>query len=280
MKMSSNKSKLKYIDNDTLIHRLSGATKLLMVLFLSFAAMITFDTRLLVLIVFLSFAMFAIARVPLRDIKLILIFMAFILIMNTLVTYLFAPEEGVRIYGTRTELAHLFGRYYITSEQLFYQANQTLKYLAILPLALIFFITTEPSEFAASLNAIGVNYKISYSITLALRYIPAVQREYHEISQAQQARGVDISKSVRLTTRVKGMLVILFPLIITSIDKIDRISNAMELRSFGKNKTRTWFKTRPFKVADYVVIAASVLLVVASVGLFFVNGGRFLNPFM
>jgi len=273
-------SKLSYVNKDTPIHRLTGASKLLMVLFTSLAAMITFDTRLLILIVVLSFSMFIIARVPVQDMKLILSFLAFIMVLNIVVTYLFSPEEGVRIYGTRHEIVHLIGRYYLTKEQLFFQANQTLKYLAILPLALIFFVTTEPSEFAASLNKIGLNYKIAYAVTLALRYIPAVQREYHEISQAQQARGVDISKNVKLSARLKGMATILFPLIITSIDKIDRISNAMELRSFGKNKQRTWYQSKPFKTMDYVVIAASALLIVIAIILFFVNNGRFLNIFV
>jgi len=210
---------------------------------------------------------------------MIIVFLAAIMVMNIIITYLFSPEEGVRIYGSRTEIMHLFGRYYLTREQLFFQANQTLKYIAILPLATIFFVTTEPSEFAASLNAIGVNYKIAYSVTLSLRYIPAVQREFHEISQAQQARGVDLSKNAKLSKRVKGILTILFPLIITSIDKIERISNAMELRSFGKNKSRTWFRARPFRGIDYVVIAGSAALIVVAIALFFVNGGRFFNPF-
>jgi len=274
------KTQLSYVSKDTPIHRLSGATKLLMVLFISIAAMITFDTRLLIFIVTLSFTMFIVAKVPWRDMKLIIIFMGAILLMNTLITYLFSPEEGVRIFGTRTVYVEIIGRYTITREQLFYQFNQTLKYMAILPLAIVFFVTTEPSEFAASLNAIHVNYKIAYSVTLALRYIPAVQREFHEISQAQQARGVDLSKNVKLTTRVKGMLTILFPLIITSIDKIERISNAMELRSFGKNTTRTWFRARPFRPVDYVVIIGCALLIVAAIALLFVNGGRFYNPWV
>jgi len=278
--MSGNRAKLSYINKDTPIHRLSGATKLLMILFISLAAMLTFDTRLLVFIVLLSCTMFAIAKVPWRDMKLIITFIGIIMGMNILITYLFSPEEGVRIYGTRTEIVHFIGRYYLTWEQLFFQANQTLKYMAILPLALIFFVTTEPSEFAASLNKIGVNYKIAYSVTLALRYIPTVQREYYEISQAQQARGVDISKNVKLSTRLKGMVAILFPLIITSIDKIERIANAMELRSFGKNKRRTWLRSRPFRPMDYIVIAASASLIVVAGILFFVNEGRFYNPFI
>ncbi|MCL2372016.1 MAG: energy-coupling factor transporter transmembrane protein EcfT [Defluviitaleaceae bacterium] len=280
MRAGGTKTGLSYIDKNTPVHRLTGASKLLMVLFLSLSAMITFDTRLLAIIVVLSFILFVVSRVPLREMKMIAGFLVFILAMNTIITYLFAPEEGVRIYGTRTEIFHIIGRYYITQEQLFYQFNQTLKYLAILPLALIFFVTTEPSEFAASLNKIGVNYKIAYSVTLALRYIPTVMREYREISQAQQARGVDLSKNVKITTRVRGMVSIMFPLIITSIDRIDRIANAMELRSFGKNKTRTWYQSRPFKKVDYFVITLSALLIVAAIVMGIINGGRFLNPFV
>ena len=276
----SKKAGLSYIDRDSPIHRMTGASKLLMVLFASLAAMITFDTRLLILIVVLSCAMFALARIPLKDMKLIITVIGLLMIMNTIVTYLFSPEEGVRIYGTRLEYFHIIGPFTITREQLFYQLNITIKYFAILPLALIFFVTTEPSEFASSLNAIKVNYKIAYSVSLALRYIPSVIREYQEISQAQQARGVDISKNVKLTARIKGMITILFPLIITSIDKIDRIANAMELRSFGKNKSRTWYRSRPFAALDYVVVAVSLALIVASIVMNIINGGRFFNPFV
>ena len=278
--MTRGRKGLSYVHNTTLIHRMTGSAKLLMILFASLAAMITFDTRLLVVIVVLSLMTFAVAKVPLKDMKLIVSVIGVIMLMNVILTFLFSPEEGVRIYGSRTEIMHLFGRYYLTQEQLFFQMNIVIKYMAIVPLALIFFVTTEPSEFASSLNAIGVNYKIAYSVTLALRYIPAVQREYFEISQAQQARGVDISKNVKLSKRVKGMVIILFPLIVTSIDKIDRIASAMELRSFGKSKRRTWYRFRPFKPVDYIAVFASAMLIVAAIVLNFVNGGRFLNPFV
>ena len=46
--------------------------------------------------------------------------------------------------------------------------------------------------FAASLNSIGISYKVGYSVAIALRYIPDIQRDYHSISQAQQARGVEL----------------------------------------------------------------------------------------
>ena len=65
-------------------------------------------------------------------------------------------------------------------------------------------VATDPSEFAASLNKIGVNYKIAYSVSIALRYIPDVQRDYKDISFAQQARGIDMSSKEKLSKRIKN----------------------------------------------------------------------------
>lgn len=270
---------LGYIARQSPVHRLTGASKLLMVVLVSVAAMITYDTRFLLLIIIGSMVMFLLSRVKLRELRFILTLIGVFMLLNNLFIYLFSPEEGVRIYGTRYELARLAGRYTITREQLFYQLNVTIKYFSIMPLALIFFVTTEPSEFASSLNMIGVSYKVGYSVALALRYIPSVRRSFHEISQAQQARGIDMSSKAKLSARVRGATSILFPLIFSSMDSIETIANAMELRSFGKNKGRTWYRARRFAVWDYAVVGISALLVVVAAFLNIHNGGRFYNPF-
>jgi len=271
---------LGYIPKSSPVHRLAGSSKLLMVVLVSLACMITYDTRFLLAVIAGSCVMFAISRVSLKDLKVILTLLGIFMILNNVFIFLFSPEEGVSIYGTRHLIADLAGRYTITQEQLFYQMNVTMKYFSIMPLALIFFVTTEPSEFASSLNKVGVNYKAAYSVSLALRYIPTLQREYFEISQAQQARGVDISKNVKLIYRIKGLISIVFPLIVTSIDKIDIIAYAMELRSFGKSRHRTWYRYRPFSKADYVVVIVSASLIAVAVILGVINEGRFYNPFL
>ena len=271
---------LGYIQRSSPVHRLTGASKLLMVLLVSVAAMITYDTRFLLAVILGSAAVFALARIRLSDLKVIIGLMAVFMLLNNLFIFLFAPEEGVKIYGVRREIAPLFGPYALTREQLFYQFNVTVKYLSIMPLALIFFVTTEPSEFASSLSQIGMSYKVGYSVALALRYIPDIRRTYHEISQAQQARGIDMSRKAKLSARVKGATSILFPLIFSSLDRIESIANAMELRGFGKHKTRTWYRGRPLTRWDYLVIFASALTVAAAVALNAANGGRFYNPFV
>ena len=194
--------------------------------------------------------------------------------------YIFSPEQGVRIYGTRHEIVHIFGRYSIVQEQLFYMFNFLLKYFAVIPVALIFIMATNPSEFASSLNKIGVSYRVGYAVSIALRYIPDVQRDYHEISQAQQARGIDLSKKDGLFVRIKNSAAILFPLVLSSLQRIETISNAMELRGFGKNKKRTWIIQRPFEMRDYVAMAIAVLILVVSLGTLFITGSRYWNPFL
>lgn len=270
---------LGYVARKSPIHSLTGASKILMVILISVAAMITYDTRFLVVIVLISMVLFILSKTKLSDIKFILVMVLVFMLINNLVIFLFSPEEGVKIYGTRHELFKLWGPYVLTKEQLFYQLNVTIKYFSIMPVAIIFFTTTEPSEFASSLNKLGVSYKIGYSVALSLRYIPDVKRDYREISQAQKARGIDTSKKTKFVRRVKNAGAILFPLVFSSMDKIETISNAMELRSFGKNKKRTWYSARPFKLADYLMIALSVLCVVVAILLNISNGGRFYNPF-
>jgi len=270
---------LGYVERSTPVHRLTGASKLLMVLLVSIAAMITYDTRFLAAIIVGSVAMFSVARIRLSELKTILLLIAVFMALNNLFIFLFSPEEGARIYGSRQEMVRLSGTYSLTREQLFYQLNVTIKYFSIMPLAFIFFMTTDPSEFASSLHQIGVSYKAGYAVALSLRYIPDVRRAYHEISQAQQARGVDLSRKARLSARVKGVMAILFPLVFSSLDRIETISNAMELRSFGKDRRRTWYRGKPFTRWDYLVICASLLTVILAIMLNILNGGRFYNPF-
>ena len=46
--------------------------------------------------------------------------------------------------------------------------------------------------------------------------------------------------------RIKNASAILLPLILSSLDRIDTISNIMELRGFGKHKKRSWYSYRKF----------------------------------
>lgn len=269
-----------YIDRPSPIHRLTGATKFVCLMLWSFAAMSTYDTRMLIGLVIGSMILFVIGRIHLRDVSFMLGFTAVFLIINSIMIYVFSPHHGTEIYGTCTYLWGMTGRYAPTAEQLFYHLNYLLKYLATIPIVLLFVCTTNPSEFAASLNKVGIKYSVAYAVALALRYIPDIQKQYHEISQAGQARGIEMSRKTSFVGRVKAAAGILIPLIMSSMERIDIISNAMELRGFGKEKKRTWYMGRPFTPMDIAAMVGCGLLIVLSAYLAFINGGRYYNPFI
>ena len=269
-----------YSDIDSPIHKLTGASKLIALIIWAVASMITYDTRVLLGMFVISIIVFKISKVKFKQVSFVLYFILVFLLLNNIAIFIFSPYEGVQIYGSRNDLFKIAGPYTVTAQQLFYQFNITLKYFSIIPMALLFMVATNPSEFAASLNKIGVSYKIAYSVSIALRYIPGVQRDYQDISFAQQARGIDMSKKEKLTKRIKNSASILMPLIFSSLDRIEAISSAMELRAFGSNKKRTWYNGRPFKLGDYITILVVSIILIIAIMATISNGGRFYNPFI
>ena len=271
---------LEYIEKDSVIHKLNGAAKLICFLFWTTAIMLTYDTRFLMFLTVLGFILFKVSKIRFKEIKIVFYLISIFLILNLLMIFLFSPLEGTKIYGTQHDIFRIFGNYVVTQELLFYEFNIFIKYFSVIPVALLFVITTHPSEFASSLNRIGVPYKFSYAVSIALRYIPTVQEDFITISKAQQAKGIDISKNVKLTTRIKNVSYTLLPLIFSSIDKIDVISNAMLLRGFGKRNRRTWYQARKMKISDIVAILITGIFVIVSLILIKVNNGRFYNIFV
>lgn len=271
---------LSYIKRNSLVHELTGITKLIFFITWSVASMVTYDTRILIGMLLISVLIFKVSKVKIRDISVVLGLAAVFLVLNNLFVYLFAPEYGVEIYESRNVLLTIAGPYTITAQQLFYHLNMTMKVICVVPVALLFIACTDPSEFAASLARIGVSYRAGYAVSLALRYIPDVQREYQNISQAQQARGIDLSSKDKFFTRLKNSVAILLPLVMSSLNRIETISNAMELRGFGKEKKRTWYVQRRLQRNDWLVIGFVLVILVVDLVVTFWDGSRFFNPFV
>ncbi len=270
---------LSYEKKDTWIHHLSGVTKLLFFLMWCIVSAMTYDTRILLFMILVSFVIFKMAKVRWAQVgsvfRLILAFM----VLNLIAIFLISPYQGCEIYSSRTVITQLPAGYLLTQEELFYLFNVMIKYFTIIPAVFTFMTTTDPSEFAASLNGIGVSYSIAYSVAIALRYIPDIQDEFHRIRNAQQARGIEMSSKTSLLERIKRTSSIIFPLLFSTMERIDVVSNAMELRGFGKKKKRTWYMAHKLTITDYMVLFAALVFSVWALWFTFRDGSRFYNPF-
>lgn len=270
---------LTYAPKNTWIHRLSGVTKMLFFVLWSIAGMLTYDTRVLAVMLAISLLIFKVSKTEWKQVGTVFKFILFFLFLNLITVFLFSPYQGTEIYGTKTVLFHIAGRYSVTTEQLFYEFNIMLKYFTVVPVVLMFMVTTNPSEFAASMNRLGISYNVGYAIAIALRYVPDVQSDFTKIKHAQEARGIEMSNKASIFKRLKNMANIIFPLIFSSMDRIDVVSNAMELRGFGKKKKRTWYMGKSLERNDYLTLAFVVCFVAAALVITFHDGNRFFNPF-
>ena len=269
---------LSYEEKDTWLHHLSGITKLIFFIVWCLTSALTYDTRVLLVMIAISAALYVMSRTEWRQVSTVFKFVMFFMVVNLVAIFLFSPYQGTEIYGTKTVLAPLFPGHAITREDLFYLFNVLIKYFTVVPSVFIFMVTTDPSEFAASMNHIGIPYTGAYSVSLALRYIPDVQADYHRIRNAQEARGIEMSSKAKLTDRIRRTSSIIFPLLFSAMEHIDVVSNAMELRGFGKKKRRTWYAYRKMKRADVAVLILTAVFSAAALVITYADGNRFWNP--
>ena len=90
-----------------------------------------------------------------------------------------------------------------------------------------------------------------------------------------------MSKKASISHRFKNSLLIVIPLIFSTLDRIELISNAMDLRGFGKDKKRSWYNKKKLTREDYMALTISAMIFIGTVLVsVFINRSRFYNPFI
>ena len=97
-------------------------------------------------------------------------------------------------------------------------------------------------------------------MSIALRFIPILTDETARIMNAQKARGADF-ESGSLIQRVKAVLPILIPLLISAFRRADELGDAMDARCYAGSKVRTKYKKLRFSWRDVVAMLLLVVLI-------------------
>ena len=126
----------------------------------------------------------------------------------------------------------------------------------------IFFLTVDPNDLALSLISMKIPYSISFSFSLAFRFVPTIAIETANIKDAQQSRGYEMETS-GLLNQIKNLFPLLVPLIICSIKRAFNVAEALESRAFGSQKQRTFYYRINFSLKDWIItfILFSLLMV-------------------
>ena len=254
-----------YIDKNSPIHKIDGSVKFLLLLVWTASVFLFNDFRVFVTFFIVGMGLLHIAKIPFKSIKPLFIFIVMFTIMNSLFLIIITPEYGSTLVGTTTPILTIKG-ITLSTETIWFAITLSMKYLAIFPIMMLFIFTTHPSKFASSLNKIGVSYKVAYAINIALRYIPDVRDEFKNIMHAQEARGVAFRKEdANIITRLKNYNTILFPLVLSSLNRVEVVSNAMDLRGFGHNNKRTWYSSQKYTSIDFITLVLMIIMLIVSI---------------
>ena len=102
---------------------------------------------------------------------------------------------------------------------------------ATLPLSILISVTNLSDLSNTMVKYLHIPYKYAFTFTSAIRFIPVFSTEMSGIIESQQARGVDFE--VKNPFKKFGMILPLcFPLLISSVRKIESTATAAELRGF------------------------------------------------
>ncbi len=244
----------------TFIDRLTGKTKVRTFLSLIMLLIATWDIRLILPLFFLFIIALISIRPNWKKVWAVLGFIILVNLFNLLLMYLVEPDYGRNVVGGSTVLYRFNDFYIVSAETMWYFFVRFTKFMATFVLSLVFIQSITPSEMAAGLYSIKVPYKACTIVSIAFRYIPDIARDFQNIQISMQARGLELdSRKASLMTRLKQNVTILAPLIITSFDRVGNIANAMDLRGFGKKKTRTYYAEHEDTPGDKIMLPVYLL---------------------
>lgn len=143
--------------------------------------------------------------------------------------------------------------------------------LRIMAMALAVFAwlyTTDQPSLVRSIVKLGLPYEWGLVLALALRYIPTFQGTYSLISEAQQARGLDLTAGTGFR-RVRAMMPIFVAMVISSLRASDQLAKALESRALGaRGVRRTTLRDIHFRLVDYLYM---ILILALTAGLLYLK---------
>ena len=248
-----------YYDSKSVIHKLDPRVKMvLMILFIVFI----FVSGNFISLLFSSacvLAVILISKVPfkmyLKNMKAILPVLIFTAIINI-------------FYGEGGKVLVDFWIIEINTSGISKAVFMALRILLLIFISSSLTYSTTPNDLTDAIESllsplkfIGLKsavHTLAMMMTIALRFIPTLIEEAEKIMNAQKARGADL-ESGNLVQKVKALIPILIPLLISSVRRAYDLAEAMECRCYNGGEGKTRMKQMKMSLTDLFVITFSAM---------------------
>jgi len=167
---------------------------------------------------------------------------------------------------TRAGTTVLFeiGPFDATLEGVEFAAQTLVRLFAISTSIGLFVLTTDPRAFVLDLERRGVSPRFAFVAVATIEAVPTLVERAATISESQRARGLDTEGGVR--ARIRGLVPIVGPAIITSLTDVEERSLALESRAFSRPGRRHLLWSMPDSTPERILRWALVLAFVGLVG--------------
>lgn len=143
-------------------------------------------------------------------------------------------------------------------------AAQIIVRLYVIAMALgLFGLTTDPRALVTDLERRGVPPRVAFAAAATLETIPAMIERAQTIQAAQRARGLDTEGS--LPNRIRGVMPLVGPVILSSLTEVEERSLALEVRAFGRPGARNLLWTLPDSSQQRLIRWLLLVLLIAMV---------------
>ena len=274
----NNRFVINYVPGNTMMHRLTGGTKVSLFILYNIAVIATFDIRILAVLLIPPIAAIISMKPYYKPLIVMYSFMFVTVgVIGNVMLMFFAPDAGLTHVGANTIIWQLNDSIYLSKEWLWYVFVFFFKRTVSFMTVIAFSLATTPSEFASGLAFLKVPAKVCIIVSLAFRSIPDIAQQFLNIRDSMQMRGTELSGKIPLHKKLKQYVLLLIPLIISTFSRVGNIAKAMDLRGFGKNKTRTWYAEHELTPADRVLRVFCVLLLIAIIA--YLVYTKLINPY-
>jgi len=252
-----------YMPGNTIVHRMDPRSKLISLLVFiggiftvpGFPGLMVF----LVLVLLLLFFSRVSYRQVLRGLRPIMV-----IVFLTLVLHVFFTKGGVVLWR--------MGQFTIEYDGVHLGVFTALRLITLVFYTMLVTLTTTPLDLTGALEYLLKPLKylripvseMAVIVMIALRFIPTLMEESSRIVKAQMARGADLGGG-NLFRKARALVPVMVPLFVSAFRRAEELATAMEARCYRPGIRRTSLRQSRATLTDYLIVAASCLLVVGAV---------------
>ena len=135
-----------------------------------------------------------------------------------------------------TTVLFVIGPFDATLEGVDFAAQTVVRLVAISLSIGLFVLTTAPRALVFDLERRGVSPRFAFVAVATIEAAPSLIERAGVISESQRARGLDTEGSIR--ARLRGLLPLIGPVILSSLTEVEERSLALESRAFSRPGAR------------------------------------------